>query len=380
MSVAYHLSREGHRVQVLEKEPGPALHQSGRNSGVIHSGYNLKPGSDKARFCVEGSQQLREYCDARGVAVNECGILVVGREDQQPTLDELAWRAQHNGVEAHVVDGPDIPSIEPHARGDVALHAPTGASFDARGYVHALAGDAQANGATLSYDTTVHGIDEMDDGVVVRTSHGRLSARAVVNAAGLHADQLAARLAPDMRVIPFRGYYAELRPGRRRLVRGHIYSAPDLDFPFLGVHLSRRVDGRVIVGPGAMLAFGREAYRFRRVQPKDLAGTLAWPGFYRLLAKPAFRRLVGSEVKKSLRLGAIAKEAAALVPEIGRRDMVRSFAGNRAQMVDRNGNLVEDIVVRSTPRAVHVLNAVSPGLTCSLPFGQHVAKQAAALL
>jgi L-2-hydroxyglutarate oxidase LhgO len=183
-----------------------------------------------------------------------------------------------------------------------------------------------------------------------------------------------------VRVIPFRGYYAELIPERRALVRSHIYAAPDLSYPWLGVHLSRRADGRVIVGPGAMLAFGREAYGFFGVNLRDLWQSLTWPGFYGLFREPRFPRLVRDEVRKSLFLRYIWDEARRLVPALQPVDMVRSYAGNRAQLVSRDGKLVDDIVVRETEHAVHVLNAVSPGLTCSLPFGEDLAERATAKL
>jgi L-2-hydroxyglutarate oxidase LhgO len=388
-STAFHLAKAGRKVLVLEKEPGPALHQSGRNSGVIHAGYNLKPGTNKAQFCIEGSRRLREYCERKGIAVFVGGILVVARTDaERQVLAELYRRSTANGVQASLVDAAGIREIEPFAEGIEALHAPEGASFDARAYVHALTGDAMGAGAEILYDTRVLGIHDPSAGVAVgeepggtgarggvtlTTSKGKIEAAVVVNAGGLYADQLAGALAPDMRVIPFRGYYAELAPCRRDLVRSHIYAAPDLTFPFLGVHLSRRADGRVIVGPGAMLAFGREAYKFHHVQLRDLASTLSWGGFYKMMIRPEFRRLIRSEVAKSLSLRAIWDEARLLMPTLKPEDVTHSYAGNRAQQVSKDGRLVEDIVVRETPRAVHVLNAVSPGLTCSLPFGEHLA-------
>jgi L-2-hydroxyglutarate oxidase len=202
----------------------------------------------------------------------------------------------------------------------------------------------------------------------------------VINAAGLYADELAEELGEDIRVIPFRGYYAELRPDRTYMVNSHVYAAPNLTFPFLGIHLSKRTDGRVIAGPGAMLAFGREAYSFGSLSGGRLGKTLGWPGFYRMLKRPEFQNLMKQEIKKSLMVRAIGREAMQLIPELTEKDFVRSYAGNRAQLVDRNGELVDDIVVRDTPRTVHVLNAVSPGLTCSLPFGKFLAEQAIAKL
>ena len=371
-SAALHLARAGVRVTVLEKEKGPAQHQSGRNSGVIHAGYNLKPGSLKAKYCVEGSRALRQYCRERGIAMQQGGILIVARTDaERATLAELDRRAQANGVRTARVDERGITEIEPHARGIEALSAPEGASFDAPAYVAALLEDARAAGARVEFGVAVRRIVEP---ARVLTSDGAREAGVVLNCAGLYADRLAGALAGDMRIIPFRGYYAELRPGRTDLIRSHVYAAPDLNFPFLGVHLSRRTDGRVIVGPGAMLAFGREAYRLAQVQPRDLLSTLLWPGFYRMILQPRFRALVRSELMKSLFLAPVAAEARLLIPELRAGDLVRSYAGNRAQVVSRSGDLVDDIVVRQSGRTVHVLNAVSPGLTCSLPFGRYLAE------
>lgn len=381
--MAYHLARSGVRVTIIEKEHSPALHQSGRNSGVIHAGYNLKPGSAKARYCVEGSRRLRAYCTERGIAMTQGGILVVARtETECMTLAELARRSVANGVQARLVDQRELREIEPATLGLQGLHAPEGASFDAAGYVAALLQDAVMAGATIHYDTRVTAVHDAavaaprSGPITLATTRGPVDAAVLVSCGGLYADRLAGPLASDVRVIPFRGYYAELRSERRGLVRSHIYSAPDLTYPFLGVHLSRRADGRVLVGPGAMLAFGREAYGFWGVNWGDLAGTVTWPGFRRLLGDRRFRSLVRGEVAKSLSLRAIWEEARLLVPALEPGDLVRSFAGNRAQLVDRAGTLIDDLVVRETPNALHVLNAVSPGLTCSLPLGEDLAKRA----
>lgn len=384
-STAKHLAEAGHSVAVLEKEVSPAHHQSGRNSGVIHAGYNLRPGSRKAQYCVQGSAAMRTYCRDRGVAVREDGILVVAsHEGQRASVERLLAYGRENGVQVTAVDADEIAAIEPHATGITALHAPEGASVDARGYVDALVADAQAAGASFVFGATVRGIEEADGRTQVRLADGDpIQAGAVVNAAGLHADRITQELAPDLRVVPFRGDYAVLAPARRDLVRSHIYSAPDPRFPFLGVHLSRRVDGTVAVGPGAMLAFGREAYRFWRVQPRDLWDTLSWPGFWLIFRDPAFRHHIRAEVQKSLSLHAIAREARRVVPELRAHDLSRTrgrLAGNRAQLVRRDGTLEDDIVVRETEATVHVLNAVSPGLTCSLPFGAELARRSAAKL
>lgn len=376
-SVAYHLSVAGARVTVLEKEDGPALHQSGRSSGVVHAGYNLKPGTRKAEFCVEGSRRLRAWCLERQVPLEQGGILVVAVEEgEMPVLEELRRRSDENGVEARLVAADEIREIEPHATGVAALHAPEGASFDSEAFVRSLLDEAGSRGATTEYGVRVLAMMDAGRAARVRTADGFLDARVAVNCAGLQADRVAGALAEDLRVVPFRGFYAELIPERTHLVRSHVYRAPDLTFPFLGVHASRRTDGRVLLGPGAMLAPGRESYGLFGVDAEDLIGTLAWPGFRALLRDPRFRRLAVHETRKNFQLREIWKEAKVLLPDLRPSDLARSFAGNRAQLVRRDGSLVDDFLVRETKNCVHVLNAVSPGLTGSLPFGEWVAQRA----
>ncbi len=380
-SVARHLSLAGARVTVLEKEHGPALHQSGRNSGVVHAGYNLKPGTRKASFCVEGSRRLRTWCIERGVPLEQGGILVVATDESEiATLEELQRRSDANGVEARIVTAEEIREIEPHATGVAALHAPEGASFDSEAFVRSLLDEAESRGSEVRYDVRVSAVVDGGGIARVRTEDGVLEASVAVNCAGLQADRVAGSVASDVRVIPFRGFYAELVPEREHLVRSHVYRAPDLSYPFLGVHASRRTDGRVLLGPGAMLAPGRESYGLFGVNGADLVGTLAWPGFRALFRDPRFRRLAVREVRKNFRLADIWKEAVELLPELRPSDLARSFAGNRAQLIRRDGSLVDDFLVRETENCVHVLNAVSPGLTGSLPFGEWVAELAMARL
>jgi L-2-hydroxyglutarate oxidase len=239
-----------------------------------------------------------------------------------------------------------------------------------------LAIDAQEFGATAFYNQRVRSINEDGGEANVKTDTAEFNASVVINAGGLYADKLAGELSKDLRVIPFRGYYAELQPDKRDMVNSHVYGAPDLNFPFLGVHLSKRTDGRVIVGPGAMVAFGREAYDLTSFAGGELDKTLTWPGFWKMMKRPEFRKLIRTEVKKSLMVGAIGEEAMKLMPELRKGDFIKSYAGNRAQLVDRDGNLVDDILTRETEHTIHVLNAVSPGLTCSLPFGRDLAQRA----
>lgn len=378
LSVAIHLAQDGHAVTVLDKEASVGLHQSTRNSGVLHAGYNAKPGTAKARFCVEGNREARAFCQANGVALRDGGILVVARTPaEESTLDILHERAKANGTPTAILGPDEMREREPHAKGTRALWAQEAASVDSAGFVQALHAQAKSLGVSFQFAERVHAIGTTGRSTVgpgeVKTHNRRVKGHVVVNAAGLYADVLAARFCPDMRVLPFRGSYAELVPTARHLVQSHIYAAPGPDFPFLGVHLSRRTDGRVLVGPGALLALGREAQSMLGLRGGGLGRTLAWPGFWRLAVTKPFRRLALQEIAKSWSLGRLAAEARALVPGLDRAQLVRAGSGNRAQMVDRAGHLVDDIVVRTEPGAVHVLNAVSPGLTCSLPFGRHVA-------
>lgn len=368
-STALHLARLGHAVTVYDKEPGPAHHQSGRNSGVIHAGYNVRPGTDKARFCVEGSRRMRAYCRDRGVPMVQGGILVVATDEpQRLSIDRIERYGHENGVAVRRLASDAIADIEPNAAGLEALHAPEGASVDAAAYVRALVEDAAAESVRFRFGSAVRRATDVAEPVVV-------------NASGLQADRLAAAAAEGLRVVPFRGAYAHVRPDAAH-VRSHVYAAPDPHFPFLGVHLSRGTDGIVAAGPGALLSLSRESTRLGALDARDALATLSWPGFWRLVRARSFRRQARAEVAKSLSLRAVWREAVRLVPALRPDDLVRDGAGNRAQLVARDGTLVEDLVVREDAggRVLHVLNAVSPGLTCSLPFGEHLARRAASML
>ncbi|MBI2899797.1 MAG: L-2-hydroxyglutarate oxidase [Planctomycetes bacterium] len=368
--------RGGLRIVLLEKERDVALHQSGRNSGVIHAGYNQKPGSLKARFVVEGSRRLREFCRERGIGLHVGGILIVSQADRETEiLQGLLERGRANGAAVEWVPEDRIADVEPHARGIAALRAPEGASFDAPAYVRTLAADARARGVEFRFGERVRDIEEDGNGVRV----GPLRARVFVNAAGLYADRLAHRMGVGrgFQVVPFRGEYCDLSPAAAALVRSHIYPVPDPRFPFLGVHLSRRTDGRVTAGPGAVLATGRESYDLGRWGDRDLLEMAAWPGFWRMMATREFVATAAREGRKAVWKRAIWAEARELVPAIRPGDLGRRWSGIRAQLVSRDGKLVEDLVVEETPRSVHVLNAVSPALTCSLPFGEEVAARVA---
>lgn len=371
------------RVRVLDKEPEPAMHQSGRNSGVVHAGYNQKPGTQKAEFVVRGSRMLRAYCREHGVTVVEDGILVVARNPEEvATLEVLLGRGQANGASVRMLSGEELRRMEPEAVGVAALHAVEGASLDARGYVLALAAEAASMGARFTCGVPVSAVSEHAAGVAVEAGAEVIEARVFVNCAGLQADRIAALMGigAGYRIVPFRGYYSELVPDQRARVRSHLYPCPDLEFPFLGVHLSRTFDGRVLVGPGAALALGREAYETFGFNAADTADMVLNPGFWRLTASRRFRALVRSEWRKSISRAAVAAEACQLVPGIRPEHLAPSRSGVRAQLVGSDGRLVDDLVVEGSARSVHVLNAVSPALTCSLPFSERLADQVLARL
>jgi L-2-hydroxyglutarate oxidase len=352
LATAHELTRRGAAVTLFEKESTLAFHQTGRNSGVIHSGVYYKPGSAKARLCVRGGALLRRFCDENGVPWLECGKLIVARcEDELPMLEELHRRGDENGVpRLALLDRFD--EIEPHAAGIRALHVPTAAIVDYRAVAAALARRIEAAGGTIRLNTRISTLPSGFDRVVV--------------CAGLHADRLART--SEMKIVPFRGeYYAVRRPD---LVRGLLYPVPDPRFPFLGVHFTRTIDGGLEAGPNAVLALAREGYRWRDVNLRDVFETLTYPGFWRLMAK--VWRTAAGEVTRSLSKRAFTRALQSLVPSIEVDDLVRVPAGVRAQALGRDGALVDDFAIVRRDNAVHVLNAPSPAATASLAIAEEI--------
>lgn len=373
-SVAKHLPDLD--VAVVEKEHRLAAHQSGRNSGVLHPGFNYEPGSLKAEFAVEGTRRMKAYCREHDLPLDECGVVVVAQDQREVArLRDLRAQAQENGVEVSLVDEAGLAELEPHAEGVAALHCPAAAAVDGQQYVYRLAADARADGTQFYVGHPVTGVERTAEGYRLRTDAGDVTARVLVNAAGLQADRIAHEVGvgEGYRVVPFRGDYYELTADRRDLCRSMVYPTPDPELPFLGVHYTRRTDGSVIVGPNAVLAFAREGYAPTDVSLRDLREVLGFEGFWRLFASGTMLRVAAAELGKSYSKERFVAAARRLVPEVREPDLVRSFAGVRAQLVSEAGELVSDPLFETDDRAVHVLNAVSPGLTCSLPFGEHVA-------
>ncbi len=362
-------------IGLVEKEEGFARHQSGNNSGVVHAGYNQKPGTLKARLVVEGSNRLRAYCSEKNVSLDVGGILVVaGNEKEVRVIEELHRRGIENGADVRLVDGNEIVSIEPFAAGKAALHARDGGSFDAVGFVNAMAEDARISGVKVCLSEKVVALSEMGTNVTVRTNREELRTKLLVNAGGLQTDRIAHQLGCGLEyaVVPFRGQYYELAKEQTNLVRSHIYPTPDLAFPFLGVHFSRKVSGKVMVGPGALLSLGRETYKLGEISFTDIVDMARFPGFWPLALSSEMLSLAAREWQKSVFAQAVADEGRVLVPELKPEMLSLANAGIRAQLVKSDGTLVDDLLVVDTSRSLHVLNAVSPALTCALPFADYV--------
>ena len=368
------------RVIVLEKEDAIALHQTGRNSCVVHSGVYYPPGSLKARLCTTGRLLLREYCEEREIPYDECGKLIVAADASEvPALDELQRRAEANGVPGlRRLAADEIREVEPHCVGVAGLHVPTTALVDYRLVAAALAEDLRGLGGEVYTDAGVRTIDDGGESARVETSRGTLEALGVVSCAGLQSDRLveASGLRDEDRtaIIPFRGDYYALRPEARKLCRALIYPVPDPRFPFLGVHANRRPDGEVWLGPNAVLALARDRYGKASFDARDAWGTLRSVSFWRL-ARRHWRTGIG-EVYRDVVPRAFVGAARRYLPELSRKDVVPAPAGIRAQAVRMDGTLVDDFLFARSKRVLHVKNAPSPGATASLAIGATIADQA----
>ncbi|PAZ16735.1 L-2-hydroxyglutarate oxidase [Streptomyces sp. SA15] len=380
LSTAYAITRAapGTRVIVLEKEPGPARHQTGRNSGVIHSGIYYRPGSLKARYAVKGAAEMIKFCAEYDIPHAVTGKLIVATERAElPRLHALVQRGRENGIPVRELGAAQIAEYEPEVRGLAAIHVGTTGVCDFVGVARQL---GEASGAEIRYGAQVVRIDRRAGvGVAVLTGGGEVvRARVLVNCAGLYCDEVARMTGdePGMRIVPFRGeYYSLARP---ELVRGLVYPVPDPAFPFLGVHLTRGIDGDVHIGPNAVPALAREGYGWGTLRVRELGATLAWPGAWRI-ARRHWRYGAG-ELRRSVSKGAFVGAVRRLLPEVEEGDLVPAAAGVRAQAVLRDGTLVDDFLIREGERAVHVLNAPSPAATASLPIGREVARRALAVL
>jgi L-2-hydroxyglutarate oxidase len=370
--------RPNRKLVLVEAEPHLAAHQTGHNSGVIHSGLYYKPGSKKASFCVEGREAMYRFCQEYGIAHERCGKIVVATSEVElPRLDELYRRGQANGLQGiRRLTRDEIREHEPHAAGIAALLVPETGIVDYKAVSNKLGELARARGCDIRMQESFSGLQRLKSELVVRTTKGELQCGAVVNCGGLQSDRVArlCGIEPGVRIVPFRGEYYELVHGRSHLVRNLIYPVPDPSFPFLGVHFTRMIGGGIEAGPNAVLAFKREGYRKTDFSARDLADTLGYTGFWRMAAR-CWRTGVG-EIWRSYSKNAFVRALQRLIPDLRSEDVVSAGAGVRAQAMDRAGNLLDDFHVIPGDRMIHVLNAPSPAATSSLRIGKAIASMA----
>lgn len=368
-----------HGVVLIEKEPRVATHQTGHNSGVIHSGIYYRPGSHKARLCVEGARLMMRFCDANGIAYERCGKVIVATEERElPRLADLFERGLANGVLGLTMIEPDrVKEIEPHASALRALYSPHTAIVDFRAVARAMEARIRRQGVDILTGARVVGIVRADGILHLETTRGDVHARYLINCGGLYADAIArmAGARPAIRIIPFRGEYYTLRADRRHLVKGLIYPVPDPEFPFLGVHFTKTIHGEIEAGPNAVLAFAREGYTLLTINLAETLGTLRYRGFWAMAGR--YWRTGLHEFYRSLSKRAFVRALRRLVPDLEDGDVVPGGAGVRAQAVSPDGTLADDFTIVPTPNAIHVLNAPSPAATASLAIGRHLADVAA---
>jgi L-2-hydroxyglutarate oxidase len=375
----------GARLLVIDKEPNVAQHQTGHNSGVIHSGLYYRPDSVKAATCVAGRKALLDFCDRNGVPYEICGKTVVATsQDEMPRLDELYRRGIANGLQGIEALGPErLKELEPHARGVKALHVPETGIIDYKKVAEAYAANIRTSGGDIRLSHRLMGVVERSSEIVLQTSAGDYRTRHIINCGGLHSDRLAALMGADHesgaeeahQIIPFRGEYYRLAPEKYFLVRNLIYPVPDPAFPFLGVHFTRMINGGIEAGPNAVFAFAREGYRKLDINIADLGRTVFFRGFWAMAGK--YWQTGFGELYRSLSKRAFVRALQKLLPEITEKDLIAGGSGVRAQAVSASGALVDDFVIRRSRGAIHVLNAPSPGATASLAIGQRIAEMAA---
>lgn len=380
LSVALHVSRAFPELSLLllEKETAVGRHQTGHNSGVIHSGIYYKPGSLKARLCLEGAAAMCAFCGEHGIPYEVCGKLIVAtNQDEIPRLHALLQRGQANGIPGlKLIERQQAREIEPHCGGVAWLLVPSTGITDYGKVCEKYAELVVGQGQRVNTSTEVMNIVERTGETVIESNRGSFATRHVINCAGLHSDRVSrmAGVAPDVRIVPFRGEYYDLAPQRRNLVRNLIYPVPDVRFPFLGVHFTRRITGDVDAGPNAVLAFKREGYRKTDFDLRDTSETFTYPGFWKMAAK--FWREGAMEFYRSVRKSVFVRALQKLVPEISSSDLVADGSGVRAQALRPDGSLVDDFQFVCTGSMLHIWNVPSPAATASLAIGREITELA----
>ncbi|HVP54570.1 MAG TPA: L-2-hydroxyglutarate oxidase [Candidatus Eisenbacteria bacterium] len=373
-AVEYSRRFPGQRLLVVEKEDRVAAHQTGHNSGVIHSGIYYRTGSLKARNCVAGCASMKRFCAEHAIPYEECGKLVVATAaDEVPRLKQLHERGVANGVPGlRLLDRDQFLELEPHADGICALHVPTTGIVDYKLVAAKYAELIEQAGGEFVFRAKVTGLREDGDANLVETAAGAFRAAYVINCAGLYSDAITrmAGCKTDLEIIPFRGEYYEVKPARRWLVRNLIYPVPDPRFPFLGVHFTRHIDGSVEAGPNALLAFRREGYSGSDVDLTETVEMLQWPGFWKMARK--YWKMGAAEQYRAWLKPAFTRALQQMVPDLTADDLMPGGSGVRAQAVDRNGNLLDDFCFVHSRRMIHVCNVPSPAATASLEIGREV--------
>ncbi|MEM8737547.1 MAG: L-2-hydroxyglutarate oxidase [Planctomycetota bacterium] len=379
LATAYALMRQQPklRLSVLEKEDRLAHHQTGHNSGVLHSGIYYKPGSLKARNCRAGKAAMERFCQEHGIPFRLCGKVIVATDDRElPKLRDLFARGQANGVDCALISAERCRELEPHVRVAAAIHVPEAGIVDYRKICDALGEQIRAAGHEILTGARVIALKRDGPRQRVITPNENVSARLVINCAGLQSDRVTrmAGIKPAARIIPFRGEYFELKPQAHHLCQGLVYPVPDPAFPFLGVHFTRMIQGGVECGPNAVLAWGRECYGKFQIHPGDLAGSLTYPGFLKMAAR--HWRMGLGEMWRSYSKTAFVKALQRLMPEIREEDLAPCPSGIRAQAVTSDGGLVDDFLIDQGPGVINVNNAPSPAATASLAIGESIAARA----
>ncbi len=380
LAAGYFLSRvyPDRSVTIIEKESAVAKHQTGHNSGVLHTGIYYKPNSYKARNCVRGKQLMEQFCLANNIKFDICGkIIVATRDAELKALQMIHERGQANGVRCSVVSPEELQELEPHVRGIRGLIVPDAGIIDFVGVANKLAEKIQVAGGKVLTGTKLLGARRSNELSVLSTTKGDIEATLVINCAGLHSDRVARLLgaSPKVKIIPFRGEYFKLKGASKRLCRNLIYPVPNPDFPFLGVHYTRMISGEVECGPNAVLAFAREGYRKTSFNLSDLSETLTYPGFLRFIAPHLGMGL--AEMWRSLNKAAFVSSLQRLIPEVSGADLESAPAGVRAQAISDDGKFVDDFVIEKSPGVINVLNAPSPAATSSLSLAEYIVSQAA---
>ena len=368
------ISKTKKKVAVLEKENHVGEHASSRNSGVIHSGFYYKPNSLKARFCVEGNKKLLEYCLLNNVPYKKTGTLVVAKnEHDSETLYKLLDRGKINNVPGiKIVNNDELRKIEPYVKGKKGLYSPTGSIVNSKILVKTMAAETKNNGVNFLLGEKVLKITQKNDQILVNTKNYKIKSKYLINCAGIYADRIAnlTGLKLNYRIIPFRGKYYQLIKEKSFLLKSMVYPIPDPNLPFLGIHITRTIDNNIIVGPNAVLAFGREAYSNKQFSISDIKDIISYDGFWKMMLLNSVK--MKNEFIQSFSKGKFVEQAQNLIPNLKSADFQEGYSGIRAQLVDRDGKLVDDLIIKNQNNITHILNAVSPGMTCSLPFADYV--------